>query len=79
MKTSHVNENEMQEQRKDERAKWGNPARVRFLNHFFDGTLADQFKAINQDPHVNKGDIRTLPRDLLERVIQSGGQVERVE
>lgn len=79
-----MNEEKINQEREAERAKWGKVVKVRFLNHFFDGTLMSEFEKVNQDgshpgdPHVEKGEIRELSQALLNRVVQSGAQIERV-
>jgi hypothetical protein len=68
------------EQRRDERARWGDPARVRCISPggFFDGNLKGFFEQIGQDPKIDTNEIRELPAWLLERCINSGGQFEVV-
>jgi hypothetical protein len=63
-------------QRKAERAALPDPLTVRFTEAFFDGTLMDAFDKIGQDAHIIATEIRTLPKDLLARVEQSGGKFE---
>jgi hypothetical protein len=76
MKTKNLNAHEVEAQRADERARW--PKRVRFSEHFFDGALIPAFEAIDQDPHIQRNEIRELPAELLEKCIQSGAKVEPV-
>lgn len=69
-------EERIQAQRAEAVTRW--PGKVLFTESFHDGTLDSLFLELGQDPHVRKGETRTLPPELRERVIQSGGKIEPV-
>lgn len=46
---------------------------------FADGMLAEQFAQFGYSPEWRKGEQREIPKWLLDRCIQSGGEFELVD